>query len=202
MGRKPSYSALRTASMAARFSMVDRSPGSWPVATRWMTRRRILPLRVLGSSATKRTASGANDLPRRLGDALAQLRAQPLFMPAAGTGDDEGEDDLALKAVGHAHRGRLGHGVVAVEDRLDLGRPQALAGHLDRVVAAAVEEPVAVFVDRGPVAVDPDVRPSRPVGRQVAVGIAPDPPRHRRPGLRADQLADALARPSVLPSAS
>ena len=43
--------------------MVERSPGSRPVATRWITRRRIFPLRVLGNSDTNRTVSGANDLP-------------------------------------------------------------------------------------------------------------------------------------------
>ena len=64
-----------------------------------------------------------------------------------------------------------------------------------------MQEPVAVLVDRRPVAVDPDVRPSRPVGREVALGVAPDPARHRRPGFGADQLADSLLR-SGWPSAS
>ena len=86
----------------------------------------------------------------------------------AGPEHGEAPDDLPLDFVGHADRGRLGDGGVADQDRLDLGRPEPLAGDLDRVVAAAVEEPVAVVVDRGPVAVDPDVRPARPVGAQVA----------------------------------
>ena len=120
----------------------------------------------------------------------------------AGLEDDEAVDHFPFEAVGNPDRGRLGHGVVPGEDRLDLGRPQSLARHLDRVVAPAVEEPVAVLVDRGPVAVDPDVGPSRPVGRQVAFGVAPDPARHRGPGLGADQLADALAQRTARPASN
>ena len=164
-----------------------------------MTRRRILPLRVLGSSATNRTPSGANDLPSASATRSHSSARRESLGSWPGWVTTKQRMTSPLTLCGNADRGRLGDGLVAGEDRLDLGRPQPLAGHLDRVVAAAVEEPVAVLVDRGPVAVDPDVRPSRPVGRQVALGVAPDPPRHRRPGLGADQLADALSQAAGRP---
>src|SRR5712691_8810801 len=79
------------------------------------------------------------------------------------------------------------------EDRLDLGRPQALAGDLERVVRAALQEPEAVLVDEGPVAVDPHVGPARPVRLLVARGIAPEALGHAWPRLREDQLTDLTA---------
>src|SRR2546426_5574486 len=43
------------------------------------------------------------------------------------------------------------HGGMSDQGRLDLGRPHALARHLDRVVRAAVEKPESVLVDLRPV---------------------------------------------------
>ena len=82
---------------------------------------------------------------------------------------------------------------------LELGRPDALAGDVQRVVRASVEEPVAVLVDGGPVAVGPDARESPPVRLQVALRVAPDPARHARPRAPADELADLAAnRPALV----
>src|SRR5438445_8758290 len=79
------------------------------------------------------------------------------------------------------------------EDGLDLGGPQALAGDLQRVVRTALEEPEAVVVDHGPVAVDPHARPARPVGLLVTRRIVPEALRHAGPRLRHHQLANLTA---------
>src|SRR5439155_18023063 len=104
--------------------------------------------------------------------------------------DDEAPDRLALELVGNTDRGTLGHGRVVGEGGLDLGGAEPLAGHVHRVVGPAVEEPEPVGVDARPVAVDPDVREPTPVRVEVALRVLPDPARHARPGLLADQLAD------------
>src|ERR687887_531890 len=67
------------------------------------------------------------------------------------------------------------------------------AGDFDRVVGAALDEPEAVVVDQGPVAVDPDVGPARPVGLKIALAITPEAACHAGPGLANDQLADLAA---------
>ena len=164
-----------------------------------MARRTILALRVLGKSLTNRTCIGGERLaestrrPRRGSPPPASsLGAKP------GRQDDEAPDALALDLVGDADGGRLGDGGMSDGRALDLGRAEPLAGNLERVVAPAVEEPEAVGVDRGPVAVGPDVGPARPVCRQVALRIVPEAPGHPRPGLRADQLANPAAeRPAL-----
>ena len=175
--------------------MVDRSPGSWPGGHALDDAAEDLAAAGLGQLGDEPHRLGLRTTcpgPRRRGrTAPRRARASPGH-PGRVTTKQRMTSPLRLWGTPTA--ADSDDGLVAVEDRLDLGRPEPLAGHLDRVVAAAVEEPVAVLVDRGPVAVDPDVRPSRPVGRQVALGIAPDPSRHRRPGLGADQLADPLAR--------
>ena len=51
----------------------------------------------------------------------------------------------------------------------DFRRADALAGDLQGVVAAAEDVPVAVLVALRPVAVDPDVRPARPVGIEISL---------------------------------
>src|SRR5215212_10782039 len=96
-------------------------------------------------------------------DALAQAVGRLL----ARLEHYEQHDTLALDRVGHADRGGLRDGRVADRRRLDLGWAEPLAGDLDGVVGAALDEPEAVLVDGGPIAVDPDIRDSRPVGRLV-----------------------------------
>src|SRR5947209_5931857 len=82
--------------------------------------------------------------------------------------------------------------------RLELGRADPLAGDVERVVRAAVQEPVAVLVDGSPVAVRPDSGKAPPIGVQVARWIAPDAPGHPGPGPLADELADDAANGAAL----
>src|ERR1700712_2243953 len=142
--------------IAAGFSSVERSPGSSPTTAARTARRTIFALRVFGSAVVKRISAGAKALPRP--------RPQLLARRAPGRQDAEAPHDLALDVVGHADGAGLGHGRVADERRLVLGRPDALAGDVQRVVGAAVQEPVAVLVDRRPVAVRPDPGEAAPVG--------------------------------------
>src|SRR2546426_11071311 len=61
------------------------------------------------------------------------------------------------------------------------------------IFRAALDEPEAVLVHVGPVAVDPDVGPARPVRLLVALRILPEALRHPRPWRRDDELADLSA---------
>ena len=190
--REPPPSSLSrarrgSASSACGFSARDMSPGSSPTATARTARRRILAERVFGNAGDEhhaRRLEGAAQLTR---DQLAQLLGRPVARPV---GDHaEAPDRLALRLVGHAHDRRLHHRRVRHEHRLDLRRAESLAGHVDRVVGAAQQVPVAVVVDQRPVAVAPHVRVHRPVRLHVALGVAPDAARHPRPRPLADQLA-------------
>src|SRR6185437_13810755 len=86
-------------------------------------------------------------------------------------------------------------GDAAVTDgrRLELGRTDALAGDVERVVGASVQVPVTVLVDRRPVAVRPDSWKAPPVGVEVTLVVTPDAARHSRPRPFADELADFAA---------
>src|SRR5262249_4202354 len=64
---------------------------------------------------------------------------------------------------------------------------------LQRVVRAAVDEPVTVLVDIGPIAVHPDAGPPRPVRLEIALRVAPEPRGHAGPGPRHDELAHFAA---------
>src|SRR5215207_7010948 len=107
--------------------------------------------------------------------------------------DHEAPDRLALDLVRDADHGGFGHRGVQRQDALDLGRAQALARDVHRVVAPSVEEPLAVLVDARPVAVAPDTVEPAPVRVQVAFGVAAEAPGHARPRLAAHELTD-LAR--------
>ena len=96
----------------------------------------------------------------------------------------------ALTAPRHPHPRRLGDSGVRHTRRLHPGRPQAVAGELDGVVTASAEVPEAVVGDFRPIAMHPDVRPSRPVGLQVAPRILPEAKRHPDIRLADDQLAN------------
>ena len=78
--------------------------------------------------------------------------------------------------------------------RLELRRADALARDVERVVGAAVQEPVAVLVDRRPVAVRPDVRGS---GASTSRGSA-----RRRPRCRGSCRATAAGRRARPPAAA
>src|SRR5262249_27109343 len=71
--------------------------------------------------------------------------------------------------------------------------PDPLAGDVERVVAASVEEPVAVLVDGRPVAVRPYTGEAAPVRVEVALGVAPHAAGHARPRPPADELSDLAA---------
>ena len=91
-------------------------------------------------------------------DAIADRAAQVGIVRLTRPEADEDHDDLALDVVRHAHGRRLEDGRMRHRCAFDLGRTNALAGDLERVVAAAVDEPVAVGIDQRPVAVDPRAR--------------------------------------------
>src|SRR5262245_5327195 len=112
-----------------------------------------------------------------------------------GLCDAEDPRHLALHLVRNADRRRLGDDPAANRSRLELRRADSLAGDVQRVVAAPVQEPVAVGVDRRPVAVRPDAGKAPPVRilEALAVRIVPEAARHSRPRTPADQLADLAA---------
>ena len=82
---------------------------------------------------------------------------------------------------------------MAGKDRFDFGGAESLAGNLDRVVAAAEDVPETIVVHGGPVAVNPDIRETRPVGFQVALRIIPETARHADPRLPEDEFTDLPA---------
>ena len=149
-------------------------------------------------------AAGPGELGRRTRRARAGTTPRGARRPAArsssasassarrpGRSDHDAPDRLALDAR-RARRSAADsdHGGVGGERALDLGGAEPLAGHAQRVVAPAVQEPEPVVVAARPVAVDPDAREPPPVRVEVALGVAPDPAGHRRPRLAADELAD------------
>src|SRR5215208_4523766 len=76
---------------------------------------------------------------------------------------------------------------------LELGGPDPFAGDVEGVIGAAVEEPVPVVVDRGPVTVRPDAWEPPPVGVEETLPVLPKSARHSRPRVPADELADLAA---------
>ena len=142
------------------------------------------------AAGTNRTRSGLNAFP----SSSVTARATPsASCSPPGRGTQKSHSDLALDLVRDADRGRLRHRRVTHRRGLDLRRPDPLARDVERVVRAPVQEPVAVLVHRGPVAVRPDAREAPPVRLEVALGVAPDPARHARPRALADELADLAA---------
>ena len=153
-----------------------RAAGSWPSASS-------------AAPATKTTREGLKGRPSSL--ATSSRSSSAVSSPAPSADHAEAPDRLALRLVGHAHDRRLRHRGVRHEHGLDLGRAEPLAGHVDRVVGASQQVPVAVVVDQRPVAVAPDVRVHRPVRLHVALGC--------RPRCRASSRATAACRPAPRP---
>src|SRR5215211_4900302 len=118
-------------------------------------------------------------LPELRCDQLPDLGSQPVAGRHSRTRDAEEPGDLALDLVRDTHRRRL-----------ELRRPDPLAGDVERVVGAPVQEPVAVLVDGRPVAVRPDPGEPAPVRLEIALRVAPEPARHPGKRLPAHELAD------------
>ena len=148
-----------------------------------------------------RSASSAGRRRRRPAPARTPCRARRRRRRATSSADasapgartQKSHGDLSLHLVRHADRSSLGDGRMPDRGRLELRGPDALARDVQGVVRAAVQEPVAVLVDRRPVAVRPHAREPPPVRLEVALGIAPDPAGHPGPGSLADELADLAA---------
>src|SRR6185295_17932256 len=121
-------------------------------------------------------------------DTVRQLAAQRLGRRVPRPQHHEAHDRFALHVVRHADDAGLGDRGVAHQHGLDFRGAQPLAGDLQRVVRAALDEPEAVVVHEGPVTVDPDVGPAGPVRLLVALRILPEAGRHAGPGLGDDEL--------------
>ena len=79
------------------------------------------------------------------------------------------------------------------QNGFDFSRPEPFAGDFNRVVTAAEDVPESVIVDRGPIAVDPNVGKTRPITVEITLSIFPKPARHSDPRLADYQLADLAA---------
>src|SRR5581483_5925987 len=95
--------------------------------------------------------------------------------------DDECGDARSLDLVRDADDCRLGHRAVIDEYGLLLHRADAMSGDIHHIVHAAEQPEVTVIVLPRAVAGEVDVGPFRPVLLHIAIGVAPDPAKHRWP---------------------
>src|SRR6476619_176122 len=128
--------------------------------------------------------------PELVGDGRRELEGLIRGRLVPGLEHAEEPRNFALDLVGDSDRRGFGDRSVCDRSRLELCRPDPLALDVERVVGAAVQEPVAVFVDGCPVAVRPDSGKASPVRAEVALVVAPDAARHSGPGSFAHELAD------------
>src|SRR5439155_20178401 len=119
--------------------------------------------------------------------------AQRLVVGLAAAERAHDDDRLPFHRVWNADRGRFDHARMGGRGSLDLGRADALAADLQRVVRPSADVPVAVVVDDRPVAVDPDRGHPAPVRLDVAIRVEPEATRHPRLGRPDDELADLAA---------
>ena len=106
--------------------------------------------------------------------------------------DHEGRDHLALDWVVRTGRGGLGNSRVAHQRRLDLGRRDAMACHVDDIVDASEQPDVAIGIGASTVAREIDGRAKlAPVGVDIALVVAPDRAQHRGPWALQCQVATA-----------
>ena len=150
-------------------SSADRSPGSRPSQAARMTRRMTLPERVLGRDRTTATTSGLSGLPRSAAMRRATSARRPSSSRSPGRRTHSTTIASPLISCGTPIAAASSTAGCADGGALDLGRADPLARHLERVVRAAVDEPEAVGVDLGPVAVHPQAGPARPVRLHVAL---------------------------------
>src|SRR5215467_11936239 len=101
----------------------------------------------------------------RIGDRSPEVFAELLALFFTRPQDDEADDGFALEVVGNGYGSRFFHRAMRDERALIFGRPDALAGDVDRVVRAAMDIPEAIGVDTRPIAMHPDVWEPRPVRR-------------------------------------
>src|ERR1017187_7935237 len=109
----------------------------------------------------------------------------------AWLGDGIADDGFALGVVGHADDGGFGNAGVQHHGLFHFRGTHLAAGHVHGFIGATVQEPVAVFIHAGPIAVIPHAGEPRPVGVDVALRVVPDAARHGRRRARADQVAFA-----------
>ena len=160
-----------------------------------------LPERVRGKSLTTWTASGRSALPELLDDLVAHRRRSPESSDLARAKAHEDDDHLALDVVRHADGSGLEHRRVGHGRALHLGRADALAGDLERVVGPALDEPVAVLVDQSPSHRGPTCRAR---ATSTSPGSDPGPARTRGscPAAADATRARRLHREPCCPSAS
>lgn len=135
-----------------------------------------LPLRVRGRSGTRCTMPGRNGLP-----SAASIRSASEVASAPGGSPwraGANHQPLPFHRIGQRNGRHVAHERRPEHDRLDLGRPQPLAGNLQRVVRTAEDEELSVIVFEQQVAMRPQPGPLAPVRFLVAVGRVPESRRH------------------------
>ncbi len=179
----------------ARSSSVVVSPFvSPPAATSFRRRRMIFPLRVFGSESAKRIDVGARELADLLVDVRGERVLQLLRRPSGpALSVTKTTSAWPLSSSGRPTAAASATDGVAHEGALDLGGADAVAGDVEHVVDAADDPEVAVLVASRAVAREVDARDDVPVRLEVALVVAPERARHRRPRPPDDELA-ALVR--------
>ena len=99
----------------------DHPPKNFSVSGLWQIRHHMHRLR------SKR-------LTQLLDHATHQLAGERLTRRPSVAEDHEADQGFSLDRMRYPDRGCLAHRRMAGQDRFDFGRPEALAGHLDRVI--------------------------------------------------------------------
>ena len=157
-----------------------------------MMRRMILALRVFGRSSRNFKTSGLSGLPSCSATLVRNSSRNAFAHFTSRLQNAEANQRLAFKRIGDTDGRGLAHGRMADEHGLDFGGAEPFAGNFDRVVGAAENVPETIFINRSPIAVDPNVGESTPVGLKIAFRIFPETTRHADPRLTDDELADLV----------
>ena len=153
------------------------SPGSSPSTFARMARRRIFAERVFGSSSTNLIDDGLKALPSSSAITSCDLVRQLVGRFHAGPQDAEAPHCRAFDLVRDPDGRAFDHRWMIDRRRLVLGRADPLPGDVQRVVRPAVEEPVAIVVDGGPVAMHPHVWRSATSRCRGTAVLSPQKPR-------------------------